>query len=82
MAGEVLADLIADRRHVLAERLDEARELGLGSVFEAALSVSEPEAGNSPVVVDDGVLRDQLAICDLALEYLERQTTAAELGAS
>jgi hypothetical protein len=70
-AEEVLAEAVAARRQVLLERLDEARELGLGAVFEAALAATEPTAPNTPVVRDDEVLHEQLDRIDDALEQLE-----------
>lgn len=73
-AEEVLADVVADRRQVLVERLDEARELDLGELFEAALEASDPEGGESPVIPDDDVLREQLAQIDAAIEELERRS--------
>jgi len=73
---EVLAEAVAARRSVLADRVDEARELGLGSVFEAALAATDPAAGNTPPVVDDDVLRDQLAAIDAALEQLEARSAS------
>jgi hypothetical protein len=75
-AEEVLADAVADRRQVLAERLDEARELGLGAVFEAALAATEPSAATTPVVRDDDVLQQQLEQIDAALEQLELRSAA------
>jgi hypothetical protein len=77
-AEEVLAEAVAARRQVVLERLDEARELGLGELFEAALKGTEPEAGDSPVVRDDDVLRDQLALIDSAIEQLERRSAGGE----
>ena len=71
---ELLAAVIAARRAVFLERLDEARELGLGAVFEAAIAATAPEAGNSSTVVDDDVLRDQLSAIDAALERLEARS--------
>lgn len=71
---EVLADAVAARRSVLVDRLDEARELGLGPVFEAAIAATEPTAGNTPTVLDEEVLRDQLASIDAALEQLESKS--------
>lgn len=71
---EVLAEVVAARRSVLVERLDDAREVGLGPVFEAAIAVTAPVAGNTPIVVDDEVLRDQLAAIDAALEELEARS--------
>jgi hypothetical protein len=71
VAEEVLADAVADRRQVLLERLDEARELGLGEVFEAALAATERAAATTPMVPDDDVLQQQLAQIDAALEQLE-----------
>jgi hypothetical protein len=75
-AEEVLADAVAERRQVLVERLDEARELGLGAVFEAALAATESSAGNTPVVRDDEVLHQQLEQIDAALEQLELRSPA------
>jgi hypothetical protein len=77
-AEEVLAEAVAARRQVVLERLDEARELGLGELFEAALKGTEPEAGDSPVVRDDDVLRHQLALIDSAIEQLERRSAGGE----
>jgi hypothetical protein len=75
-AEEVLADAVADRRQVLAERLDEARELGLGALFEAALAATEPTNASTPLVRDDEVLHQQLAQIDAALEALELRSAA------
>jgi hypothetical protein len=75
-AEEVLAEAVAARRQVLLERLDEARELGLGAVFVAALAATEPTAGSTPVVRDDEVLHEQLEQIDAALEQLEERSVA------
>jgi hypothetical protein len=69
--AEVLADAIADRRSVLAARLDDARELGIGTIVESALASTEPAASHSSVTSDEDELRDQLALLDGALEELE-----------
>jgi hypothetical protein len=70
-AEEILAEAVAARRQVLLERLDEARELGLGAVFEAALAATQPTAPNTPIVRDDETLHQQLGLIDAALEQLE-----------
>jgi hypothetical protein len=70
-AEEVLAEAVADRRQVLVERLDEARELGLGEVFEAALAATDPTAATLPEAPDDDALQQQLEQIDSALEQLE-----------
>jgi hypothetical protein len=70
-ATEVLADAVADRRRVLIERLDDARELGVGPVFEAVIASTDPSSGSRPIVSDDEVLRDQLELIDAALAQLE-----------
>jgi hypothetical protein len=75
-AEEVLADAVADRRQVLVDRLDEARELGLGEIFEAALAATEPSAAATPVVRDDDVLQQQLEQIDSAIEQLELRSAA------
>jgi hypothetical protein len=74
---ELLADAIADRRQVLLDRLDEARELGLGPEVEAVLSATETDAAGTPLVRDEDVLRDQLAEIDGAIERLEQRSTEA-----
>lgn len=74
-AKEVLAEAVAARREVLLERLDEARELGLGAAFEAALAATDPAAPNTPLVRDDEILYEQLDLIDDALEQLELRTT-------
>ena len=74
-ADEVLADVVAERRQVLVERYDEARELGLEDVVDEALAASEPSAPETPVVADEDVLRDQLARIDTAIDHLERRST-------
>ena len=66
-----LLEELAERREILAERLDEARALGLGERFETALTVSDP--GERPVVPDPDELREELARIDAALEQLERR---------
>jgi len=66
-----LLEELAERREILAERLDEARALGLGERFETALAVSDP--GERPVVPDPDELREELARIDAALEQLERR---------
>jgi hypothetical protein len=73
---EVLAEAIAARRSVLEERLDEARELGLGHVFEAALAATDLGTGNAPIVVEDDALREHLAMIDAALEQLEAKSAS------
>jgi hypothetical protein len=70
----LLADAIADRRSVLCDRLDEARELGLGSIVEAALASSAPASGSQRDVDDVEELREQLAVLDEALSQLESRS--------
>lgn len=71
LAEEMLEDLVADRRALLLERLDEARELGLGALFEAVASATEPRGGSGPVVADADVLRGRLEQIDAAIEEIE-----------
>jgi hypothetical protein len=71
--AETLEDLVAARSQVLAGRLEEARELGIEELVQEALAGSRP-AGGDPVVSDDGVLREQLARLDEAIEVLERRS--------
>jgi hypothetical protein len=70
-SAEVLEDLVADRRSMLIERLDEARELGLGELFEAVAAATEPRSGSGALVVDDDELRGRLAQIDAAIEEIE-----------
>jgi hypothetical protein len=70
---ETLEDLVAARAQMLAERLQEARELGLDGLVQEALAGSRPAPGD-PVVSDDDVLRDRLALLDAAIEELERRS--------
>jgi len=69
-----LADWVADRLEVLAERTDEARELGLGDLVDAVLAGSAQGSG-----VDE--LRELLARIDAALEQVEVRTARVEPGA-
>jgi hypothetical protein len=64
---------VAARAQMLAERLQEARELGLDGLVQEALAGSRPAPGD-PVVSDDDVLRDRLALLDAAIEELERRS--------
>lgn len=66
-----LADLVADRLEVLAERTDEARELGLGDLVDAVLAASAQGSG-----VDE--LRELLSRIDAALEQVELRTAEVE----
>jgi hypothetical protein len=71
---QVLAEAIADRRSVLCERIDEARQLGLGEVVEAALASSAAGAGHRRDVDEVEELREQLGLLDTALEQLESRS--------
>jgi hypothetical protein len=68
-----LAGLVADRIEVLAERIDEARELGLGDLVDAVLAAAAQGSG-----VDE--LRDLLSRIDAALEQVEMRTAGMEPG--
>jgi hypothetical protein len=70
---ETLEDLVAARSQMLAERLEEARELGIEALVQEALAGSRPAPGD-PVVSDDDLLRGQLARLDVAIEELERRS--------
>ena len=70
---EMLEDLVADRRALLLERLDEARELGLGDLFDEVVAATSPTAGSSPSVADADELREGLERIDAAIEELERR---------
>jgi hypothetical protein len=79
---EILEDVVADRRALLIERLDEARELGLDGVFESVAEATEPRAGSGPLVADRDELVGRLEQIDAAIEEIElrieeRETTAA-----
>jgi hypothetical protein len=79
---EILEDVVADRRALLVERLDEARELGLEGVFESVAEATEPRGGSGPLVVDRDELVGRLeqidaAIAEIELRIEERQATAA-----
>ena len=71
--ADVLADAVAARRDVLIERIDEARALGLGPVFEATLAATDRDGGSRPVVTDKQLLREDLILIDGALGQLERK---------
>jgi hypothetical protein len=75
-AADVLAEAVAVRRAVLIDRLDEARALGLGSVFQAILTATDRSGGSGPVVTDTQVLRENLELIDGALGELERKSAA------
>lgn len=75
-ATDVLADAVAARRTVLIERIDEARALGLGAVFEATLAATDRDGGSRPVVTDKQLLREDLILIDGALGQLERRVAA------
>jgi hypothetical protein len=62
---------------VLLDRLDEARELGLGPEIEAVLNATDTDAAGTPVVRDEDVLRDQLVEIDAAIERLEQRSVEA-----
>ena len=70
---EMLEDLVADRRALLLERLDEARELGLGDLFDEVVAATSPTAGSRPAVADADELREGLERIDAAIEELERR---------
>jgi hypothetical protein len=73
--SELLAGLVEERRQVVIERLPEARALGIDALFTTALAASEPSAGETPVLPDEDLLREQLSLLDDAVEELERLTT-------
>jgi hypothetical protein len=75
---EMLEDLVADRRALLIERLDEARELGLGDVFEAVAIATEPKGGGGPLVADADELRGRLEQIDAAIEEIELRIAESE----
>jgi hypothetical protein len=68
---EMLEDLVADRRALLIERLDEARELGLGDLARAVAEATDPAAGGGPTVVDRDELAGRLEQIDAAIEEIE-----------
>lgn len=68
-----LADRVAQRREMVRVRLDEARALGAGDAFEAALAATTPSASGAPDPLDPDVLLDQLHMLDDAIELLERR---------
>ena len=68
-----LADRVAQRREMVRERLDEARALGAGDAFEAALAATTPSATGAPDPLDADVLLEQLHLLDDAIERLERR---------
>jgi hypothetical protein len=68
---EELADRVAERRELLRDRLDEARERGLGAIVETALAATEPRASSAPVVLDDDVLRGHIRVLEHAIDALE-----------
>jgi hypothetical protein len=68
---EILEDVVADRRALLLERLDEARELGLEGVFESVAEATEPRAGTGPLVADRDELVGRLQQIDAAIEEIE-----------
>jgi hypothetical protein len=76
LAEEMLEDLVADRRTLLLERLDEARELGLGDLFDEVAAATDPTAGADPAIVDADVLRDRVQRIDAAIDELERRIDA------
>jgi hypothetical protein len=78
---EMLEDLLADRRALLLERLDEARELGLGGLFEEVAFATEPLGGSGPVVADADVLRGRLEQIDAAIEEIELRIDEADPAA-
>jgi hypothetical protein len=73
LAEEMLEDLVADRRTLLLERLDEARELGLGDLFDEVAGATDPTAGADPAVADADVLRERIQRIDAAIDELERR---------
>lgn len=73
LAEEMLEDLVADRRTLLLERIDEARELGLGDLFDEVAAVTDPTAGADPAVADADVLRERIQRIDAAIDELERR---------
>jgi hypothetical protein len=73
LAEEMLEDLVADRRTLLLERLDEARELGLGELFDEVAGATDPSAGADPAVADADVLRERIQRIDAAIDELERR---------
>ena len=73
LAEEMLEDLVADRRALLLERLDEARELGLGDLFAEVAEATDPAAGADPAVADADVLRERIQRIDAAIDELERR---------
>jgi hypothetical protein len=75
-AADVLADAVAERRSVLIERIDEARALGLGAVFEATIAATDRDGDSRPVVTDKRLLREDLLLIDGALGQLERRLAA------
>jgi hypothetical protein len=74
---ERIEDLIADRRQVLIERLDEARELDLGSLFESVIAASARKSGEMPIVSDPDALRACLARLEDAIEELETRSAGS-----
>jgi hypothetical protein len=74
---EMLEDLVADRRALLLERADEARELGLGDLFDEVAAATAPTAGGSPSVADADLLREQIERIDAAIDELERRAEDA-----
>ena len=68
-----LADRVAQRREMVRARLDEARALGAGDAFEAALAATTPSATGAPDPLDPDVLLDQLRLLEGAIEQLERR---------
>jgi hypothetical protein len=78
LAEEMLEDLVADRRTLLLERLDEARELGLGELFDEVVGATDPSAGADPAVADADVLRERIQRIDAAIDELERRMEEAD----
>jgi hypothetical protein len=68
-----LADRVAQRREMVRERLEEARALGAGDAFEAALAASTPSATGAPDPLDAEVLLRQLDMLDAAIARIERR---------